>query len=132
MDNEQETMAQLSKHPKVEITSATAEETVVDHTLGTILITKVAAEVLEDTPETVDTVNIKTLPQLGLQVQVVVEPVVLKEVGLTIQAAVAVVSVSTEKVHLVLHTAKVVLEVQVVVVEHQVELVLVVSMWRNW
>ena len=100
----------------------------VDHTLGTILITKVAAAVLVDTLETVDTVNIKTLPQLGLQVQVVAEPVVLKEVGLIIQVAEAVVSVFMEKVHLVLHTAQVVLEVQMVVVDHQVELVLVVSM----
>ena len=52
----------------------------------------------------------------------------LKEVGLIIQVAEAVVSVFMEKVHLVLHTAQVVLEVQMVVVDHQVELVLVVSM----
>ena len=54
-------------------------ETVVDHTLGTILTIKPAAVEQEDTPETVVMVSIKTLVHLGLQVLVeVVQVVVLK------------------------------------------------------
>ena len=114
MGKEQETTALLFNHLQVEITSATAEETVVDHTLGTILTIKLVAVEQEDTPETVVTVSIKTVLHLGLQVLVAVEQVALKEVGLIIQVVEAVASVSMEKVLQVLQLVLEVLEVQTV------------------
>ena len=107
-------MALLFNHLQVEITSATAVETVVDHTLGTILTIKPAVAEQEDTPETVVMVSIKTLVHLGLQVLVAVEQVALKEVGLIIQVAEAVASVFMEKVLQVLQLVLEVLEVQTV------------------